>query len=524
MNNQVAQQVLHEVIKNGVKEFCVCPGSRNSPLVYGLESVKGIKIYYWPEERSAAFFALGRIKTTQRPVAVITTSGTAAGELLPATMEAHYISLPLILITADRPLRFRGMGAPQTAEQAELYGCYAHFFQDINHPSEICDLKNWTKQGPAHLNICFEEPTEAECKTIQLKLEEGDFNKPANGLKKEDCKQLSDFLSAIKHPLVVVSALNPEDKEFVIQFLLKLQAPVYAEAISGIREDSRLAQIRITYIDKIWQVSEKHKYPIDGILRIGGVPTARLWRDLEEREGAIKVCSISEHPFSGLSWSGVIHTSLTSFFNVSSSVPSFSGASQWLKRDQAYQNALMELFAEEPLAEPSLIHALSRKIGKKAKIYLGNSLPIREWDLAATWEEKGYQMSASRGLNGIDGQIATFYGVSEPHKENWGILGDLTALYDLVAPWILAQIPELKTNLVIVNNSGGQIFARMYAHPAFLHAHQLSFAPFADLWNIAYEKWLNIPDSIESRFKHRLIEIIPDAQATERFWKKMELL
>src|ERR1700722_12018383 len=137
-NTHLAKQVLEEIISQGVYEFCLCPGARNAPLIYPLVQSSQVRIYYWPEERSAAFFALGRIKATGRPVAVVTTSGTAAAEILPAAMEAYYTGLPLVLLTADRPRRFRGTGAPQAAEQVGLFSCYAHEMQDLAEEDECC--------------------------------------------------------------------------------------------------------------------------------------------------------------------------------------------------------------------------------------------------------------------------------------------------------------------------------------------------------------------------------------------------
>ena len=166
-NPLVAKQVLEEVISCGVREFCFCPGARNAPLLYPLANASGLHTYYWPEERSAAFFALGRIKATGRPVAVVTTSGTAAGEVLPAAMEAYYSGLPLVIMTADRPRRFRGSGAPQAAEQVGLFGCYALEMHDFEE-GDLCDLSNWTQRGPMHLNICFEEPSDADTHAILL--------------------------------------------------------------------------------------------------------------------------------------------------------------------------------------------------------------------------------------------------------------------------------------------------------------------------------------------------------------------
>jgi 2-succinyl-5-enolpyruvyl-6-hydroxy-3-cyclohexene-1-carboxylate synthase len=254
-------------------------------------------------------------------------------------------------------------------------------------------------------------------------------------------------------------------------------------------------------------------------LRLGGVPTARLWRDLERQDCQIPVCSISENPYSGLSYGKVIQTSFYSFFNYAMSVSSFyhDAHFNWTKADRAAQQALLSLFHEEPFSEPGLIHALSAKIPERSKVYLGNSLPIREWDQAATYLPKWFQMASSRGANGIDGQMATFLGYSSSEQDNWSILGDLTVLYDLVAPWITPQLKDIATNVVVINNGGAGIFARMFAHPAFQNSHCLSFEPIAKFWGWRYERWESIPSTISPSQGGRLIELIPDAQSTERF-------
>ena len=142
-NLDSARRLIDGVRALGTRDFCVCAGSRNSPLL----AVLGTGVYSFVDERSAAFFAIGRSKLHGAPVAVVTTSGTAAAELLPAAIEAHYSGIPLILITADRPARFRGTGAPQSIEQIGLFGVYAE-----------TELATWSGAGPLHLNIEFDEP------------------------------------------------------------------------------------------------------------------------------------------------------------------------------------------------------------------------------------------------------------------------------------------------------------------------------------------------------------------------------
>src|SRR5258706_8231561 len=118
-----ARRVIEEACRRGATDFCVCAGSRNAPLLAVL-GASDLRIFSFVDERSAAFFALGRAKLTGRPVAVVPTSGTAVAELLPAAVEAHYSGTRLILITADRPSRYRGTGAPHAIEQGDLFGVH----------------------------------------------------------------------------------------------------------------------------------------------------------------------------------------------------------------------------------------------------------------------------------------------------------------------------------------------------------------------------------------------------------------
>ena len=141
-NIAVAREIIERVRGLGVVDFCICGGSRNAPLIAALGSG-----YSFVDERSAAFFALGRAKRDGKPVAVVTTSGTAAAELLPAAVEAFYSGVPLILITADRPARFRGTAAPQSIEQVGLFGVYA-----------ATGIDRWNRRMPLHINVEFDEP------------------------------------------------------------------------------------------------------------------------------------------------------------------------------------------------------------------------------------------------------------------------------------------------------------------------------------------------------------------------------
>jgi 2-succinyl-5-enolpyruvyl-6-hydroxy-3-cyclohexene-1-carboxylate synthase len=523
------QQIIHECEKQGIHEFCVCAGARNAALVYALDSCSHAKIYYWFEERSAAFFALGRSRATKLPVAVITTSGTAVGELLPAAMEAHYTHTPLLFITADRPRRFRGTGAPQSAEQVNIFGHYTELCLDIEE-GETFTFNDWKKERPLHLNICFEEPRESDLKnlpTFSLNLNKDSNKDPVFKIfSTSSIENFTAFYKAVDHPLVILGALPTSTHESLIPFLRSLNAPIYAESTSGLRENQELSHLKIHCIDQAWELSKKNGYPINGVLRIGGIPTARLWRDLEEKYKNIPVLSISHLPFSGLSrlnHSNLIHTCLKQFFKEALHRHTYESSlwSAWQSDDSLRYLKIIELLKEEPLSELSFMHKLSKAIPPSGRIYLGNSLPIREWDFIATQSDQNYEIGASRGLNGIDGQISTFLGWSQPERSNWAILGDLTTLYDMAAPWILPQITSIEANIVVMNNGGGKIFTKLFSNPIFYNCHHLEFSHLAAMWNLPYTKWEHaVPGTVDRR--SQLIEIVPSEEASLRLEERIK--
>lgn len=504
MNEKLAAKILCELLAIGVQEFCVCPGGRNAPFCFVLRQNEHLNTYYWHEERSAAFFALGRSRAFKAPVAVIVTSGTAAGELLPAAMEAYYSGVPLVLITADRPRHYRGSGAPQTAEQMNLFGQYALYSVDLS-ADEPFSLRDWTKQGACHINVCFEEPKSTDERYALPKPSK--FAHEQTSFSRENFEV---FLSKVHQPLVVLSTLSEAAKEHVTAFLRDLNAPIYIEGISHLREAPGLQHLRVYNPDpKMY----------DSIIRIGAVPTHRMWRDLEELK--LPVFSITEMPFKGLSYGEMEVASCSAFFQSYRPGKQFENIER--ESDKQFAQELMALLHEEPLSEPSLTYELSKLIPHDSHIYLGNSMPIRNWDVAATNEDKNFTVTATRGLNGIDGQLSCYLGLAQPKRENWAILGDLTTLYDLTAPWIVPQIEAEQIKIVVLNNYGGRIFARKFKEIEMQNIHNIQFEHFAKMWSFYYERWEQVPEKLHLP-SLAMIELVSNYEATERFWKRYSVM
>lgn len=510
-----AHTAIQAAIDCGVTDFCIAPGARASEFLALIKITPNLRLHIFYDERSMAFFALGKSQRTKRPVALIVTSGTALAYLMGAAMEAYYTGVPLLLITADRPRRFRGCNGPQACEQEHFFGVYTPTFHDLAG-DESLDLADWDQRAPAHINVCLEEPNNKDFQNTPFEFPLSIYQATPLPYASSMGDQLTDFFEKSRHPFVVVSALKPKDRDSVVQFLLKLQAPLYLEATSGLREDLRLKPLQVT------RSAAPQGYALDGVVRIGGVPTFRFWRDLEESNAAWPVFSINDRPFSGLSWGHIQCCDVSEFFQ-NYTPPTLTQDQNWKKIDDEFQAKQLSLYHEEPHAEASLIHALSTHIPINAFIFLGNSLPIREWDQAATFTSRGLQILASRGLSGIDGQTSTFFGAADPQQENWCILGDLTTLHDLSAPWILRQMETMRLNIVVINNGGGRIFARILKDEENQNLHHLSFKPFAELWGMHYERWETVPPYSPST-KPRLIEIVPDYAATQRYWERQKLL
>ncbi len=157
-NMELAGKIIQELVSTGVREFVLCAGARNSPLVNILDENRNLKVYSFLKNARPLFFALGRIASTRRPVAIITTSGTAVAELIPAAVEGTYSSLPLIMVTADRPKHYRGTGAPQTIEQVGIFSYYNEVALDVDAENSHVSFKSLSWKKPIHVNVCFEEP------------------------------------------------------------------------------------------------------------------------------------------------------------------------------------------------------------------------------------------------------------------------------------------------------------------------------------------------------------------------------
>ena len=515
------KSLLAQCCLGGICEWVVCPGARNMALLQVLAAAEDLVKWTHFDERSAAFFALGRIQDMGLPVAVVTTSGTAAAELLPAVVEAYYQRRPLLLLTADRPADYRGSAAPQAIEQADLFGIYAPTI-DLETPDSLPEdiLEDWDYASPLHINVCLPDPDPAwnpgNCDLYPAEPpEENDFRGSLAELARALRFKSRDGL------VVMLGGLDPTEQAPARWLANELKAPVVADATSGLREE--LAHLALTDADALLREN-----PPAILLRIGDVPVARFWRDLEDIPST-EVFSVTRTGFSGLARpSAVVTGDLEAILHALGDVDPV-GDVNGLRAMNKRRKALMEeLLITCPDSEQAMVRAFSCFAADGDCIYLGNSMPVRYWNSFAQMAVPTENVRANRGANGIDGQISGFLGVSARCSRSWALVGDLTAMYDSNA---LALLPQLDTGtrvLGVINNGGGGIFRALPGAASHSEAmrnllvqpHAYSFKAIAEQWGMRYlairtAEDFDQLDALEEN-SQVLAELIPDREQTEQ--------
>jgi len=206
-----------------------------------------------------------------------------------------------------------------------------------------------------------------------------------------------------------------------------------------------------------------------------------------------------------------------------------------LSENSRHAAQIDELLERFPDSEPSFVRMTSIYATMAESVYLGNSLPIREWGLFAQRDKDvPFEMvRANRGANGIDGQLATWAGWTHGIDDAWTFLGDLTALYDLSAPSLLHDCTAEGRVVVVMNNGGGRIFEQLprvqRMDPAqrsiIANEHAFSFESWAMMWGWDYLRVEEIDDlEIEPSTSPLVVELVPCEKQTAKFWEAYKSL
>jgi 2-succinyl-5-enolpyruvyl-6-hydroxy-3-cyclohexene-1-carboxylate synthase len=479
LNALWSRLIVEELVRNGMSEVAVCPGSRSTPLTIACVEHPDLNVTVVTDERAAAYFALGVARASGVLAAVVTTSGTAVSNLFPAVTEADADQVPVLLLTADRPAELRDTAANQSIPQGGIFGERVRWAIDFPCPDEavspafvltsIDAAVRYSADGPVHVNLPFREPLaptpRAWDAAILAPLERWlgattPFTSGVAGSRRADDSALGEWMNTqpTTNGLIVVagegSVGDPDAKrEAITELTAATGWPVMCDIRSGLRlgwSDQRsLVAGHLDALDfapsAVWQLGRTiTSKPIAAV--IGAAPSVTVVAPTPRRiDPEHRVTHrIEADPIA-------FARQLAAAWRAAPSAPALDAAH--VAAERALEGAMGDAFDE-----PSVARHLSRAVAPGHGLFVGSSLPVRLLDTFAAIDGPPLPVSANRGASGIDGTIASAIGFARGlARPVTALIGDLTALHDLASLPLLRRASPPVT-LVILNNGGGGIF------------------------------------------------------------------
>ncbi len=524
-NQLWARVLMEELARSGVEHVVVAPGSRSTPLVLAAHAMAELHVHVCLDERSAAYFALGIGRASGVPAAVVTTSGTAVANLVPAAVEADRAEVPLLLVTADRPRELRDADANQSVRQPGIFATCARAEWDLMHP-EVTDTAvrhlravacravaaaRRPGAGPVHINVPLRkplEPTEVEADRTAARalapavLEGRPADRsgrrlpwtgigPRRGAAEEDALGVASMLRDAERPLLVFGHLDasraprrgPHD---LLEPFADSGIPALVDPLSGLRHCAMCGGLRVTSYDTLLRDPDiAARLRPDLVVQFGRTPTSAVLADwLATTEGDRIVLAggplYKDHTATAsavldLDGHAVADALLLSddfdrmsFFDVDEG---WTGA--WHRAETAALGALEPSSLES--AELAVARTVVERTPETHPLFISSSMPIRDVDTVSGSSDRWVRMFGNRGASGIDGIVSSALGVAR------GLAGRATVGNE-PGDWLahrafgvcllgdlallhdangLALAKDADVLFVVVNNDGGGIFGML---------------------------------------------------------------
>ena len=453
--------LVDEWIALGVGHAVISPGSRSTPMALALTDRSDVSVHVVHDERSAAFAALG-LGLDGVPALLLCTSGTAAANFYPAVVEAGLSDVPMIVLTADRPEELRGVGAPQTIDQVDLFGRHVVWSRDPGVPDDAerslwrelaIDASTHARSGPVQLNLAFREPLLGVAGELPPRAAAASpLGASPAGVRR------SDAIPPIGEPrgLILVGGRSGVSAEDVSALAERTGWPVVADPISRMRGPEVIcaadALVRSTQF-------AAGNLP-DVIARIGRPAASKLlaqWTRRATDAGAVLV---------QVGGPGVIDpehnvSAVVSIDELLEAAPAASEsarewAASWAAADRSADRAIVEVLAGfDELTEPGVARTIADALPADADLVVASSMPIRDLEWFGGPRATAH---SNRGANGIDGVLGTALGRALGGRTSYVFLGDLAFVHDSNALTALAR-RDADLRIVVVDNDGGGIFS-----------------------------------------------------------------
>lgn len=570
MSNQIAMTkyigaFVDELTKSGVKQVVVSPGSRSTPIAMLMADHPDIEVMMHVDERSAAFFALGLAKATNKTVAILCTSGTAAANYLPAVVESFYARVPLLVITADRPHELRDIGAAQTIDQVNLFGNHVKWFQDMPLPEESREMQKFVRTvcsravqttiqapyGPVHLNFPLREPLVpimddrskfegmdtpiVRTEKYHVTLSDESFNRLAVNLPKNGiivCGPMDEY--------------NANFNEAIVKLAQNINYPIIADPLSQLRSGNHNKQFIIdSYNAFLKNEQVRNKLKPEVIIRFGSMPVSKSLMFYLKEHADVPQYIVD----GGQGWRDPVSTAyemiycneqifcekLTMLTEDRSKLNS-SWIEQWLQLNKLVKDVIVQIDADK-LNEGRLIYHLQNLVPEQSSIMVGNSMPIRDVDDFFHSNYKSIKLYGNRGVNGIDGLVSTALGISAAVENAYLIVGDLSFYHDMNG-LLAAKMHDLNLTILLINNNGGGIFSMLQQakHPTYFELlfgtpTDLQFEHAAKLYGGKYnrvetwQQYIKAMETVQNEQGLKIIEVFTNrhenAKIRQKLWENV---
>lgn len=552
--------IVNSLLKYDVKNVVVCPGSRNTPLIFAFSKEKKIKKYTAIDERSAGFFALGIAKKTKKPAVVVTTSGTAVANLYPSVIEAFYSEIPLILLTADRPEILHDCGTNQTINQKNIYVNNSKDFQNISTVSiskksfvkvhkSLSGILNRQQMnpGPVQINIMLNKPFEPKSFTDSIEKKTYDYIFNINGNKQiKISDKLVDPLipssvikkiNSSKSGLIIAGqGVNKKSAALLIKFAKKLSFPIFVDATSEMFFSSSKDIILNNFNQLAVSKEFRTQFLPDVIIQLGKTPTSNSILQFFESSNAFKMGINEQGKLYDPSRTTDITIKLNPKLFLEKIYPLLkekqnSKLKEIISLEKYLTQVRSEIFdVTNWLFEGKIYQELLKHIPNNSNLFIGNSMPIRDFDSYAAREERNITLFTNRGASGIDGIVSTALGIASKSKPTFLVLGDQSFFHDLNSLLIAGQ-NKIPLTIVLVNNRCGGIFKMLPAaryktelRKYLSMNYNLNFENIIKSFNAAYfniTSWKDLAKvfNIIDINKLNVLEIITDADRSVKYRK-----
>ncbi|OIQ24776.1 2-succinyl-5-enolpyruvyl-6-hydroxy-3-cyclohexene-1-carboxylic-acid synthase [uncultured Vibrio sp.] len=539
MNRIWCEVILEELTRFGVKDICIAPGSRSTPLTLEADANETLAIHTHFDERGLGFFALGLAKASNAPVAIVVTSGTAVANLLPAIAEARLTGEKLVVLTADRPQQLVGCGANQAIQQQGIFSTHVIAALNLPNPSKDIGL-HWlltsidevmhqqSQQGSSiHINCPFPEPLYSTSdktmyqdyvnKVEAWRVSEQHYTQVILG--KTEYVVHDDLL--VKKGLIIVGSVDLNDAVKALELATKLDWPILCDPQSGIRSDWAHYDVWLQ-VDEVSSPQRTVMSQCEAIVQFGSrVVSKRLnhWLETHVSESGCDYFYVSPNA----DRNNQFHLKQTHCIaNVGEwieyhleQIPKIEETLQrgWGEQLKTLSTAVSDKAQslrekDDSISELGFAYSITNlleNVPGKLSLFIGNSLFVRLMDMFTTLDKR--EVYTNRGASGIDGLVATAAGVQKAKSQPLILfIGDTSLLYDLNS---LALFTHQKTPTVIVvtNNDGGAIFDLLPVPQAqkqslYQMPHGYQFEHSARQFGLGYDRPNTLSSGLKSIVTH----------------------